>query len=135
MAAGSPVHGRFALTGSDAIGVLTELLDAWQRAFNAHQVTEIVSLFRHDALFQGISPHLRAGPEEISEYYGSVVGGTTATAEVLCAAQLGRAIVGGFADVAFTAPTGEVHPARLSIVAKREEHTWLIQQYHAASRR
>ncbi|MGW0803423.1 nuclear transport factor 2 family protein [Nonomuraea sp. NPDC002799] len=114
--------------------VLTGLLDAWRRAFDGHHPAEMAALFSAGAHFQGISPRLRHGPEEVFGYYDRVVPGTTARAEVLSAALLGQTIVHGFADVTFTAPTGDVHPVRLSIVAERAADTWLIHQYHAATR-
>ncbi|MFD1929948.1 SgcJ/EcaC family oxidoreductase [Nonomuraea mangrovi] len=121
------------MTGPDATGVLTALLHAWQRAFNAYHPTEIVLLFSQDALFQGISPRLRRGREEIFEYYDRIAHGTTAEAKLLSAALLGQAILHGFAEVTFTAPTDDIHRIRLSIVAEQAEEAWLIHQYHAAT--
>ncbi|MFC4111694.1 YybH family protein [Nonomuraea zeae] len=116
----------------DATGVLVELMDGWQRAFSGHRLTELVSMFSPDALFQGVDPRLRVGHAEIREYYTGVVPGTTAVAEVLRATRPGPAIVGGFADVTFTAPTGGIRRVRLSVVAGRTPGGgWLIEQYHA----
>ncbi|MEO3884465.1 SgcJ/EcaC family oxidoreductase [Nonomuraea sp. B5E05] len=117
-----------------ATDVLTGLLHRWQRAFNEHKPAEIASLFSRDALFQGISPRLRRGPQEISEYYGRVTRGTTAQAKVLSAARLSQAVVHGFAEVTFTAPNGDIHLICLSVVAGQADGTWLIHQYHAATR-
>jgi uncharacterized protein (TIGR02246 family) len=122
------------MTGTVATDVLAGLLYDWQQAFNRHHSAEIVSLFSQDALFQGISARLRRGPQEIFEYYDSVPFGTTAQVKVICAAQLDQAIVHGFAEVTFTAPTGDIHLVRLSIVAEQADETWLIHQYHAATR-
>jgi uncharacterized protein (TIGR02246 family) len=122
------------MTGSVATDVLTGVLHRWQQAFNEHHSAEIVSLFSQEALFQGIGPRLRRGPREIFEYYDRVTRGTTAQAKVLSAAPLGQVVVHGFAEVTFTAPTGDIHPICLSIVAKQAEGAWLIHQYHAATR-
>ncbi|MEO3867554.1 SgcJ/EcaC family oxidoreductase [Nonomuraea sp. B12E4] len=122
------------MTGAEATDVLTGLLHDWQHAFNAHQPSQMVALFSRDAHFQGISPRLRRGPRDIHEYYARVTRGTTAQAEVLSAAQPSRTIVHGLAEVTFTAPTGDVHLVRLSIVAAQAEGRWLIHQYHAATR-
>jgi hypothetical protein len=97
-------------------------------------MTDLVSLFSQDALFQGIDPRLRVGPAEIFQYYDEVAEGTTATVHVLHGVQLGQVIVSGFTDVDFTGCTGEVHLIRLSVVAECVEGTWLIRQYHAARR-
>ncbi|WP_433434822.1 YybH family protein [Nonomuraea sp. CA-141351] len=122
------------MTGTRATEVLTGLLHDWQRAFDRHRPAEIASLFSQDALFQGISPRLRRGPQEIFEYYDRVTRGTTAQVKVVSAAQLSQAIVHGFAEVTFTAPTGDIHLVCLSIVTQQAESAWLIHQYHAATR-
>jgi len=66
------------MTGTGAADVLARLLHDWQQAFNGHDPDEIAVLFSQDALFQGISPQLRRGPQEISDYYARVTHGTTA---------------------------------------------------------
>ncbi|SDM75380.1 SgcJ/EcaC family oxidoreductase [Nonomuraea jiangxiensis] len=121
------------MSGISSTGVIAGLLEVWRRAFDEQRVSDLVSLFREDALFQGISPHLRTGREEISEYYDNVADGMTAKVEVLREVQLSEGIVIGFSDVTFTARTGETRPIRLSIVAEQVEGTWLIRQYHAAT--
>ncbi|WP_433356978.1 YybH family protein [Microtetraspora malaysiensis] len=123
-----------ASTEGTAYGVIAELLDRWRRAFDNRRPAGLVSLFTEDALFQGISPRLLVGPAEIFGYYDDVAEGTRATVEVLRANPPSDGIVGGFADVTFTARTGETFPIRLSVVAQRFEGTWLIRQYHAAAR-
>ncbi|GAA4967785.1 hypothetical protein HD597_003732 [Nonomuraea thailandensis] len=123
-----------ACTEGAAYGVIAELLGRWQRAFDDHRTGDLVSLFTEDALFQGISPRLLAGPAEIFGYYDNVAEGATAIVEVLRANPLCDAIVCGFADVTFTARTGETFPIRLSVVAQRFEDTWRICHYHAAAR-
>ncbi|MER5324565.1 nuclear transport factor 2 family protein [Streptosporangium roseum] len=114
-----------------AYGVVTELLDVWRRAFDEHRTADLASLFTEDALFQGISPRLLVGPAEISGYYDDVAAGTTADVKVLRGNPLCEGMVGGFAEVTFTARTGATYPIRLSIVAQRAGDTWLIRQYHA----
>ncbi|MGI5207411.1 SDR family NAD(P)-dependent oxidoreductase [Spirillospora sp. CA-108201] len=114
-------------------GVLAGLLDAWQRAFDRHRPAEVASLFSPDALFQGIGPSLRRGTAEIAAYYGDVPEGTTAGVDVLGEVRLSERLVSGFAEVTFTAPTGEVRRVRLSVVAENREDAWLIRQYHAAA--
>lgn len=122
------------MTGTGATDVLTRLLHDWQQAFNAHRPAEIAALFSQDALFQGISPQLGHGPQEIFDYYARVVRGTTAQVKVVSGGQLSQETVHGFAEVTFTAPTGDVHLICLSIVAKRAGGIWLIHQYHASTR-
>ncbi|MFI6922170.1 nuclear transport factor 2 family protein [Nonomuraea spiralis] len=119
---------------ADAYGVIAELLGRWQSAFDDHRTADLVSLFTEDALFQGISPRLRAGPAEIFGYYDNVAEGARAIVEVLRANPLCDGVVSGFADVTFTARTGDIFPIRLSVVARRFEHTWRICHYHAAAR-
>jgi NAD(P)-dependent dehydrogenase (short-subunit alcohol dehydrogenase family) len=117
-----------------ALGVVAELLGAWQRAFNERRWEDIVSLFAEDALFQGISPRLLVGAREISAYYEDVPGGIRASVATLRGSRLGEGTVGGFADVTFTAAAEQPSPIRLSIVARRVEGAWRIRQYHAATR-
>ncbi|GLW11289.1 hypothetical protein Misp01_64170 [Microtetraspora sp. NBRC 13810] len=114
--------------------VVAELLDRWRRAFEEHRAADLAALFTEDALFQGIGPRLRVGPAEVFGYYDAVPEGTRVTVEILRAHRLHEGIVGGFADVTFTAPTGETTPIRLSVVARRSGGGWLIRQYHAAAR-
>ncbi|GGV29987.1 hypothetical protein GCM10010182_61300 [Actinomadura cremea] len=123
-----------ARTESAACGVIAELLGRWQRAFDDHRPVDLASLFTEEALFQGISPRLLAGPAEIFGYYDDVTEGTRAIVQVLRANPLCDGIVGGFVDVTFTARTGDTFPIRLSVVAQRFESTWRICQYHAAAR-
>jgi uncharacterized protein (TIGR02246 family) len=117
-----------------AADILAKLLHDWRQAFNERQPGKIASLFAHDALFQGISPRLRHGRQEIFGYYDRVTPGTEAQATVVSGAWLGAAIVHGFADATFTAPTGDAHLIRLSIVAEQQQGIWLIRHYHAATR-
>lgn len=49
------------------------------------------------------------------------------------ASLLRQDLVAGFADVTFTAPTGQTTLLRLSIVAERVSGTWSISLYHAAA--
>ncbi|MFI6887297.1 nuclear transport factor 2 family protein [Streptosporangium canum] len=113
-----------------ALGVVG-LLGLWRRAFDEHRAADLASLFTEDALFQGIGPRLLVGPAEISGYYGDVAAGTTADVKVLRGNPLCEGMVGGFAEVTFTARTGETYPILLSVVAQRVAGTWLISQYHA----
>ncbi|WP_160161080.1 SDR family NAD(P)-dependent oxidoreductase [Actinomadura sp. K4S16] len=113
-------------------GVLAELLDAWRRAFDRHRPAELASLFSPDALFQGTTPSLRRGTAEIAGYYGDVPEGTTARVDVLGETRLSERLVSGFAEVTFTAATGEDRRVRLSLVAEHRDDAWLIRQYHAA---
>ncbi|MEO3830149.1 nuclear transport factor 2 family protein [Actinomadura sp. B10D3] len=123
-----------ASTKRAADGVIAELLGRWQKAFGNRWTADLASLFTEDALFQGISPRLLVGPAEIFGYYDNVAEGSTARVQILGATWLGDRIVGGFADVTFTARTGETFPIRLSVVAQHFEDTWRICQYHAAAR-
>ncbi|WP_049557066.1 YybH family protein [Nonomuraea sp. SBT364] len=122
------------MTGAGAADVLAGLLHDWQQAFNAHRPAEIVALFSQDALFQGVAPRLGHGPREIFEYYAKVARGTTAQVKVLSGGRLSQEIVHGFAEVAFTAPSGDVNLICLSVVAERAAGRWLIHQYHVAAR-
>lgn len=127
------VHSEHVPGHSPEAGVVAELLDTWQRAFDEQRWNDLVSLFAEDALFQGIDPRLLVGPAEITGYYGNVQDGSRATVDVLRASRLGEDMVAGFADVTFTNPTGEPRPVRLSIVAQRVMGAWRIRQYHAAA--
>ena len=126
------LYNGLASTGS-AGEVLGELLTRWQSAFDNHHMPKLVSLFAEDAMFQGIGQRLVVGPAEIIEYYDRVTEGTRASVQILRADQLGEGIVGGFADMTFTAPAGETTRVRLSVVAHRFHDTWLIRQYHATA--
>ncbi|WP_328290871.1 SDR family NAD(P)-dependent oxidoreductase [Nocardia aurantiaca] len=115
-----------------ASGVVAEVLNAWETAFNDRRTTDIASLFTEDALFQGVDPDLRVGPAEISAYYDNVADGTTVTAKVRHAVRLGEETVSAFAEAEFTSPTGEPRQLCLSLVIQHVEDDWRIRQYHAA---
>jgi uncharacterized protein (TIGR02246 family) len=128
-------HTSAAGTSADrAYGIITDLLSRWRAALRAHRIDELSALFTPDAQFQGITRNPLVGPSAIRAYYEQVAKGTTATVEILTVNPLREDIVAGFADVAFTAPTGETSPMRLSVVAERIAGTWSISQYHAAER-
>ncbi|MBE1537981.1 nuclear transport factor 2 family protein [Actinomadura algeriensis] len=133
---GTEAAGRpDAKTQGTAYGVIAGVLGRWRSAFDDRRTADLVSLFTEDALFQGIGPRLLAGPAEIFGYYDNVAEGTRAVVEVLQANSPCDGIAGGFADVTFTARTGETFPIRLSVVAQRlDGDTWRIRQYHAAER-
>ncbi|RBQ21061.1 hypothetical protein DP939_08395 [Spongiactinospora rosea] len=115
-----------------AYDAIAGLMERWRSAFNARRTSDLAALFTEDALFQGISPRLLFGRAEISEYYNNVAEGTKAHLEVLRTKPLHDGIAAGFANVTFTAPTGNTVSVRLSIVAQRVGDIWLIRQYHAA---
>lgn len=113
--------------------VLAETLFLWKLAFNSHRPEDIAELFSPDALFQGLTPALLTGRDEIFEYYAALSPGITAGFQVGQSRQLTQSLVCGFAAVSFTYPDGKTVPVRLSLVLCRAENGWLIAQYHASS--
>ncbi|WP_436066966.1 YybH family protein [Arthrobacter sp. LjRoot14] len=113
--------------------VLAESLAAWQLAFDRHRPQDMVGLFSRDALFQGLSPTLLTGREEIFGYYDALPPGITATFQIVQARQLAQHLVCGFAAVHFIYPDGSTVPVQLSLVLHRDGQTWFIAQYHAST--
>ncbi|MEU4953282.1 SgcJ/EcaC family oxidoreductase [Streptomyces lavendulae] len=118
-------------------GVLAEVLETWRAAFDERRVDDLVDLFSDDALFQGLSPRLLAGRDEIRTYYANVPPGTTATVEVLHSRPLAAEALAGFADVTFRTvtpqdPAGTPLPVRLSVIAQHLDDSWRIRQYHVS---
>jgi hypothetical protein len=64
-------------------GVLAETLAPWKLAFDNHQPGNIVELFSPEALFQGFTPTLLTGREEIFGYYDSLPPGITTSFQVV----------------------------------------------------
>ncbi|MHA7220954.1 YybH family protein [Arthrobacter sp. RHLT1-20] len=116
-----------------ATRVLAETLAPWKLAFDNHQPEDIVELFSPDALFQGITPALLRGREQIFGYYDALAPGITTSFQVVQTRELAENIISGFAAVTFTYPDGRTVPVQLSLVLSREENTWLIAQYHVSS--
>lgn len=112
--------------------VLADSLAAWKLAFDRHRPEDIVGLFTRDALFQGHSPTLRTGRNEIFNYYHALPPGITASFQIIQARQLAQHLVCGFAHVQFVYPDGRTLPTQLSLVLRREGQTWFIAQYHAS---
>jgi ketosteroid isomerase-like protein len=117
----------------DGSGALAVLLGNWKDAFNGRRVREIVGLFAEDALFQGLSPRLLVGRDEITTYYENVPAGMKATVEVLHSRTVDAEAVSGFATVVFTDAAGVALPVRLSVVAQHlDDDGWRIRQYHVS---
>lgn len=93
----------------------------------------MVKLFSLDALFQGLSPTLLTGRNEVFDYYDALPPGITASFQVIQGRQLTPHLVCGFAAVHFTYPTGRTMPVHLSLVLRRDGQTWFIVQYHAST--
>lgn len=113
--------------------ILEESLAAWKLAFDGHRPDDMVGLFTRDALFQGLSPTLHTGREEIFGYYHALPPGITASFQIVEARQLAPHLVCGFAAVQFTYPDGRTVPVQLSLVLRRDGQTWFIVQYHASA--
>ncbi|MCC3767051.1 nuclear transport factor 2 family protein [Streptomyces sp. UNOC14_S4] len=114
-------------------GALAVLLEKWKDAFNGHRVRDIVELFADDALFQGLSPRLLTGRDEITTYYENVPAGMKAAVELLHSRTVDAEAVSGFATVVFTDAAGGRLPVRLSVVAQHlGDDGWRIRQYHVS---
>ncbi|MDP9987400.1 uncharacterized protein (TIGR02246 family) [Arthrobacter oryzae] len=112
--------------------VLADSLAAWKLAFDRHRPEDMVGLFTHDALFQGLSPTLRTGRSEIFGYYHALPPGITASFQIIQARQLAQHLVCGFARVQFVYLDGRTLPVQLSLVLRRDGQAWCIAQYHAS---
>lgn len=113
--------------------VLAESLAAWKLAFDRHRPEDMVGLFAHDALFQGLSPTLRTGCKEVFGYYHDLPPGITASFQIVQARHLAQHLVCGFAAVQFNYQDGRTVPVQLSLVLRRNDETWFIVQYHASA--
>ncbi|GAA5201826.1 SgcJ/EcaC family oxidoreductase [Arthrobacter gyeryongensis] len=113
--------------------VLAETLTAWKLAFNSHRPEDMVELFSLDALFQGLTPALLTGREDIFGYYDALSPGITTSFHIIQTRQLTQNVVCGFATVSFTYPDRHKVPVQLSLVLRRAENRWLIAQYHVSS--
>lgn len=116
-----------------ATRVLAETLAHWKLAFDNHRPEDMAELFSPDAVFQGFTPALLTGREEIFGYYDALAPGVTTSFQVVQTRELAQNTIIGFAAVSFAYPDGRTVPVQLSLVLRREENTWLIAQYHVSS--
>ncbi len=119
-------------TDDFATSTFATVLQAWQDAFNARDVTGMTALFADDALFQGLSPNLLVGRDAIAEYYRLVPEGVRAEATPGKAHALDEHGVVGFASVRFAGTEGMPdRQARLSLTLRRNGAAWRIAMFHA----
>ncbi|MFD7135329.1 SgcJ/EcaC family oxidoreductase [Streptomyces sp. NPDC059894] len=112
--------------------VLPQLLADWKKAFDEHHVDDMGALFTEDALFQGFGPDVLVGREAVKGYYDALPDNRSTDFEVLHEYEVAPEAVAGFADVTFSDTTGWSVRVHLSLVARADDGTWRIRQYHVS---
>ncbi|MEV0893919.1 SgcJ/EcaC family oxidoreductase [Promicromonospora sp. NPDC050262] len=115
----------------DATAVISALLDRWSDGIRRRDLAHIAAQFTEDALFQGFDPEPSFGRDAVSAYYGKQPAGLTADYTLIRTSALGDHAALGYAAVAFHRPGGPVN-VFLTVVAVREEGSWLISHYHVS---
>jgi uncharacterized protein (TIGR02246 family) len=113
------------------VDILTEVLDAWKSAVDAHEPERVAAVFTEDAIFQGLHPY-SVGRDGVAAYYDSQPLGMTADYRIVETRRLAEDVVLGYASVDFgftDRPTLSVH---LSVVVRRVGDRWLIAHYQVS---
>ncbi|WP_329048989.1 SgcJ/EcaC family oxidoreductase [Amycolatopsis sp. NBC_01488] len=111
--------------------ILTEVLDAWKSAVDAHDPDRVAASFTEDAIFQGLHPY-SVGRDSVAAYYDSQPLGMTADYRILETRRLAEDVVLGYSSVDFgftDRPTLSVH---LSVIVRRAGDAWLIAHYQVS---
>ena len=113
--------------------VLSNLLDAWQRAIDGHHPEQVAGLFTEDAVFQGLQPY-SIGRAGVQEYYAGQPAGMTVAYRILRTSELADDVVLGWVAADFTFVDRPPIAVNLTIVARRADDAWRIAHYHVSPR-
>jgi hypothetical protein len=81
--------------------VITDVLDRWKDAVDAHDPERVASNFTEDAIFQGLHPY-GVGRTAVAEYYDSQPIGLKAEYEVLETREIARNVTLAYLNVDFS---------------------------------
>ncbi|WP_043776256.1 SgcJ/EcaC family oxidoreductase [Amycolatopsis rifamycinica] len=113
------------------LDTLTEVLDAWKSAVDAHDPERVAEQFTEDAIFQGLHPY-SVGRDGVAAYYGSQPRGMTADYRIVETRRLAEDVLLGHADVDFGFTDRPTLPVHLSVVVRRDGDRWLIAHYQVS---
>ncbi|GGU58870.1 nuclear transport factor 2 family protein [Lentzea flava] len=106
---------------------VTDVMDRWKDAVDAHEPERVAANFTEDAIFQGLKPY-GVGREAIARYYDSQPFGLKAEYEVLETRQLAEDLVLGYLEVDFSFVDRPTITVNLSVLIKGD----LIAHYQVS---
>jgi uncharacterized protein (TIGR02246 family) len=107
--------------------VITEVMDRWKDAVDAHDPERVASNFTEDAIFQGLHPY-GVGREAVAEYYDSQPIGLTAEYEVLETREVAENVTLAYLNVDFSFVDRPAINVNLSVLVKGD----LIAHYQVS---
>jgi uncharacterized protein (TIGR02246 family) len=113
------------------VDILTEVLDAWKSAVDAHEPERVAAVFTEDAIFQGLHPY-SVGRDGVAAYYDSQPLGMTADYRIVETRRLAEDVVLGYASVDFGFTDRPALSVHLSVVVRRVGDRWLIAHYQVS---
>ncbi|WP_410672308.1 SgcJ/EcaC family oxidoreductase [Amycolatopsis sp. cmx-4-68] len=111
--------------------ILTEVLDAWKSAVDAHDPERVAAVFTEDAIFQGLHPY-SVGRNGVAAYYDSQPLGMTADYRIVETRRLAEDVVLGYAAVDFGFPDRPTLSVHLSVIVRKAGDRWLIAHYQVS---
>jgi uncharacterized protein (TIGR02246 family) len=107
--------------------VISDVMDRWKDAVDAHDPERVASNFTEDAIFQGLKPY-GVGRDSIARYYDSQPIGLKAEYEVLETRQLAEDLALGYLSVDFSFADRPAINVNLSVLVKGD----LIAHYQVS---
>ncbi|GAB3165317.1 SgcJ/EcaC family oxidoreductase [Amycolatopsis stemonae] len=111
--------------------ILTEVLDAWKSAVDAHDPKRVAASFTEDAIFQGLHPY-SVGRDGVAAYYDAQPLGMTAAYRIVETRHLAEDVVLGYAAVDFSFHDRPAISVHLSVLVRRTGEGWRIAHYQVS---
>jgi hypothetical protein len=100
--------------------ILSDILDEWKTAVDAHQPMRVASYFTQDAIFQGLHPY-SVGRQGVATYYDSQPLGMKAAYKVLETRRFADDLVFGYLSVDFSFVDRPTLNVNLGVLVQRTE--------------
>ncbi|MFC9915631.1 YybH family protein [Streptomyces sp. NPDC127197] len=111
--------------------VLSDVLDRWKAAVDAHEPKQVAAVFTDDAIFQGLQPY-SVGRSGVAEYYASQPLGMRAAYHILETRRPADDLVLGYLDVEFSFTDRPALDVKLSVLVTRVGDDWYISHYQVS---
>ncbi|MFD8717716.1 YybH family protein [Streptomyces sp. NPDC059629] len=119
-------------TRADDTAILTEVLDQWKAAVDAHRPERVAALFAEDAIFQGLHPY-SVGRQSVADYYEAQPLGMKAEYRILETRRPADDLVLGYLAVEFTFTDRPPRDVKLSVLVSRTGGGWSLAHYQVSS--
>lgn len=112
--------------------ILSDILDEWKTAVDAHQPLRVASYFTQDTIFQGLHPY-SVGRQGVAAYYESQPLGMKAEYRILETRKFSDDLVYGYLSVDFSFVDRPTLTVNLSVLVQRTEEGWRIGNYQVSA--